>query len=140
MALLQDFEIPGTGLVAPNAYHIIKSVKTDKRLAEILPPPDESTVSGLTEGDRGDEVYWRQGYVASISILVYVSKEARDNGAQAIGAFGDSPAEVEVNGLFVDSKSFQVQFMVDTESSDSLLTQAYNHLKSTEYYSGATEV
>jgi len=36
-------------------------------------------------------------------------------------------------------KDFKVLFFVDPDSSDSLLTQAYNHLKTTEYYKDAEE-
>jgi len=140
MALLRDFEIPGTGVVVDNAYHLITNVKTEKRLQDIAPPPDSSREDGLTDGDRGPEVYWRAGYIGWISILVYASQEARQNGKQAIGAFGNSPTEVGVNGLYTDGTSFDIKFMIDPDSSDSILTQAYNHLKSTDYYTGATEV
>jgi hypothetical protein len=139
MALLKNFEIPGTGVTVDNAYHVIVNIKTEKRLQEIDPPPDSSTENGLTAGDRGPEVYWRAGYIGWISILVYASEEARQSGKEAIGAFGNSPTEVGVNGLFTDD-SVDIKFMIDPDSSDSIITQAYNHLKSTEYYSGATEV
>ena len=140
MALLRDFEIPGTGVVVDNAYHLITNVKTEKRLHDITPPPDSSTEDGLTVGDRGPEVYWKAGYIGWISILVYASQEARQNGKQAIGAFGNSPTEVGVNGLYTDGTTFDIKFMIDPNNSDSILTQAYNHLKSTEYYSESTEV
>lgn len=138
MALLRDFEIPGTGVVVDNAYHLITNVRTEKRLQDIPIPPDSSTEDGLTAGDRGPEVYWRAGYVGSIDVSVYSSQEARSNGKKPIGGFGDSPAEV--NGLYTDGSAFDIKFMIDPDSSDSILTQAYNHLKSTDYYTGATEV
>lgn len=140
MALLRDFEVPGTGLVAPNAYHVINNVKTEKRMADIELPPDESREDGLTDGGRGDEVYWKKGYIGYISVLVYVSKEARDNGNQAIGHFGEFPTEGAPNGLFTDGTAFQLMFRIDPDSSDSILTQAYNHLLSTDYYSGSEQV
>jgi len=140
MALVKDFEIPGTGVTVDNAYHVIVNVKTEKRLQDIPPPPDPSREDGLTAGDRGPEVYWKAGYIGWISILVYASEEARQSGKQAIGAFGSSPTEVGVSGLYTDGTAFDIKFMIDPDSSDSILTQAYNHLKSTEYYSGAQEV
>jgi len=140
MALVKDFEIPGTGVTVDNAYHVIVNVKTEKRLQDIPLPPDPSRENGLTDVDRGSEVYWKAGYIGWISILVYASEEARQSGKQAIGAFGASPTEVGVNGLYTDGTAFDIKFMIDPDSSDSILTQAYNHLKSTEYYYGAQEV
>ena len=32
MALLKNFEIPGTGVVVDNAYHVVVNVRTEKRL------------------------------------------------------------------------------------------------------------
>lgn len=140
MALVKDFEIPGTGVVVDNAYHVIVNVRTEKRLQDIPLPPDASREDGLTAGDRGPEVYWKAGYIGWIAVLVYASEEARQDGKQAIGAFGASPTEVGINGLYTDGTAFDIKFMIDPDSSDSILTQAYNHLKSTEYYSGAQEV
>ena len=140
MALVRDFEIPGTGVTVDDAYHVIVNVKTEKRLQDIPPPPDSSREDGLTAGDRGSEVYWKAGYIGWVSILVYASQEARIDGKLAIGAFGATSTEAGVNGLYTDGTAFDIKFMIDPDSSDSILTQAYNHLKSTEYYSGAQEV
>ena len=30
MALVREYEVPSTGLVAPNAYHVIKKITTEK--------------------------------------------------------------------------------------------------------------
>ena len=35
MALVREYEVPSTGLVAPNAYHVIKKVTTEKRLHDV---------------------------------------------------------------------------------------------------------
>ena len=43
-------------------------------------------------------------------------------------------------GLQTEGETYEIKFFIDSNSSDSILTQAYNHLKSTEYYSGAQEV
>ena len=140
MALLRDFEIPGTGVVVENAYHLIVDVRTEKRLHDITPPPDSSREDGLTAGDRGPEVYWRAGYVGSIEVTVFASAEARSNGKNHIGMFGDTVHDFMPEGLQTEGETYEIKFFIDTESSDSILTQAYNHLKSTEYYSGAQEV
>ena len=140
MALLKNFEIPGTGVVVDNAYHVVVNVRTEKRLLDIAAPPDPSREDGLTDANRGPDVNWRAGYIGWIAILVYASQTARQNGNQVIGAFGNSPTEAGVNGLYTDGTASDIKFMIDTSSSDSILTQAYNHLKSTDYYTGATEV
>ena len=48
MALIREYEIPSTGLTAPNAYHVIKKVTTEKRLHDIPSPPDSSRSDGTT--------------------------------------------------------------------------------------------
>ena len=73
MALIRDFELPSTGLTAPNAYHVVKKVTTEKRLVDIPPPPDPSRPDGVTERPANDkEVYWKAGYVGRIRIEVFV--------------------------------------------------------------------
>ena len=31
MALIKDYELPGTGVTVPNAYHVVTNVKRRKR-------------------------------------------------------------------------------------------------------------
>jgi hypothetical protein len=75
MALVRDFEVPGTGLVVTNAYHVIVKVNTEKRLNDIPAPPDPTRPDGITAGDRGHEVYWRAGYVGRIAIEIFLLKK-----------------------------------------------------------------
>jgi len=143
MALVRDFEIPGTGVVVDDAYHVIVNIATEKRLTDILPPPDSSTKSGYTEGDRGDPVYWKAGYIGRITLEVYASKEARDEGKTPIGAIGANPTDVmhpDLKTVCTPGKDFKVLFFIDPESSDNMVTQAYKHLLSTEYYKDSEEV
>lgn len=143
MALVRDFEIPGTGVTVDDAYHVIVNVTTEKRLQDILPPPDSSTKSGFTEGDRGDPVYWKAGYVGRIALEVYASKQARDEGKTPIGAIGVNATDVmhsDIKTVTTPGKDFKVLFFVDPESEDSIFTQAYKHLLSTDYYKDAVEV
>jgi hypothetical protein len=143
MALVRDFEIPGTGVTVDDAYHVIVNVTTEKRLQDITPPPDSSTKSGFTEGERGDPVYWKAGYVGRIALEVYASKQARDEGKNPIGAIGVTPTDVmhpDLKTVCTPGKDFQVLFFIDTDSSDSIFTQAYKHLLSTDYYKDAVEV
>jgi hypothetical protein len=144
MALVRDFEIPNTGVTVNNAYHLIVNVTTEKRLVDVPVPPDSNHPTGLTDGGHsGDPVYWKAGYVARIALEVYASKEARDEGKTPIGAIGVNPTDVmhpDLKTVTTPGKDFKVMFFVDPESPDSLLTQAYNHLKTTEYYKDAEEV
>ena len=48
MALIRDYELPGTGLVIPNTYHVVTNVKVEKRIADFKPPVDNSRPDGLT--------------------------------------------------------------------------------------------
>lgn len=139
MALLKDFEVPGTGVVVPNAYHVIVKVNTEKRLNDIPPPPDPSREDGLT-ADRGHEIYWKAGYIGRIAIEIYASRQARDEGKVAIGAIAINPTDVQINGsLSTDIKKFDLNFFIDPTSQLSIIDQAYNHLLALEYYQGATQ-
>ena len=75
MALVREYEVPSTGLVAPNAYHVIKKVTTEKRLHDVPAPPDPSRTDGVTPTQQGHEVYWKKGYVGRISIEIYTNKD-----------------------------------------------------------------
>ena len=140
MALIRDFEIPGTGLNVPNAYHVIVKVNTEKRLNDILPPRDVSRPDGLTDVDRGPEVYWKAGYVGKIAIEIFSSKQARDEGKSPIGAIAINPTDVQINGvLSTDIKQFDLNFFIDATSQLSIVDQAYEHLKTLLYYQNALE-
>jgi hypothetical protein len=144
MALVRDFEIPNTGVTVNNAYHVIVNIVTEKRLTDILPPPDPRHPTGLTAGgNQGDPVYWKAGYIGKITLEIYASKEARDAGKTPIGAIGMNPSDVmhpDIKTVCTPGKDYKVLFFIDPESSDTILTQAYNHLKTTEYYKDAEEV
>jgi hypothetical protein len=146
MALVRDFEIPNTGVTVNNAYHVIVNVTTEKRLTDVLPPPDSSRPDGLTLRDDEDTsqwVNWKSGYVGRITLEIYASKEARDEGKTPIGAIGTNPTDVmhpDLKSVCTPGRDFKVLFFIDPESSDSILTQAYKHLLSTEYYKDVEEV
>jgi len=86
MALIKDYELAGTGLIVPNAYHVVTNVSIEKRTADLPPPPDTSRADGLTVRDDspGTEVYWAAGYVATISVTVWKDKAARDSDANMV--------------------------------------------------------
>jgi len=120
MALIKDFESPNTGLIVKNAYHVIGDVQIAKRTCPIN-----------VGKNSNDPLNGSPGYVASIFIHIFSSKEARDN--------QKSPIQY-INSAMPEHSSINLKFSYDPESSDSMLTQAYNHLKTTEYYKDSVEV
>ena len=143
MALIRDYELPGTGLVATNAYHVVTNVKVEKRIADIKPPVDNSRPDGLTPMDRseGSEVYWKSGYIAEISVTIWKDRDARDADSMPIGFIGKNPSDnkhgVTVGTAGMDHKCV---FLLEVPSELDHMAQAYRHLLTTDYYSGSLEV
>ena len=143
MALLRDYELPGTGLIAPNAYHVVTSVNVEKRIADIPPPIDPTRPDGFTMGFQTEEtkVYWQSGYTAKIAVTVWKDKSARDANAKPIGFVGTNPADnqhgVSIGTAGMDHKCV---FMLEVPSELDHMAQAYRHLLTTDYYSGSLEV
>ena len=143
MALLRDYELPGTGLVVPNAYHVVTKVDVTKRMKDIPPPHDSSRDDGLTDvGDRTDkEIYWKSGYIGTISVTVWKDYESRINDSNPIGYIGVNPTDNIYNAsMGTEGMDDLCKFFINTESTQSQLEQAYSHLLATEYYSGSTTV
>lgn len=144
MALLRDYEILGTGLVAPNAYHVVTNVRVNKRTQDIPAPPDVNHPSGFTNGGQRDEdaVYWKAGYIGEISVTVWKDQEARENGSNPLGYIGFNPTDVEMpeGHIGTPGMNHKCKFFIDMASGVDYTTQAYNHLKSLDYYADATEV
>jgi len=143
MALIQSYEVPGTGLTAENAYFVVTDVKVQKRMQDIPLPPDSSTPTGLTNNgvrDEGTEVYWAAGYIAECYVTIWASKEAREAHNKPIGFAGVNATEVEAD-LHIGTKGLdqRCRFFIDMDSSDSHIVQAYNHLKSLDYFENAIE-
>ena len=65
MALIADYELPDTGIIIPNAYHVVMGVLVEKRLQDIKSPIDNSREDKLTAGWKieGNEVVWKAGYI-----------------------------------------------------------------------------
>jgi len=144
MALLLDFEVPNTGLTIPNAYHIVSKVDVEKRVRDIPDPVDNGRQDGLTNGGEqrpDNEREWKAGYLAKVTVTIYVSKEARENGSEPIGYLGSSPTDAPMDSNFGQLwKGYEPTFMLDTsDGAPSELTQAYNFLKSTPHFANAVE-
>lgn len=143
MALIRDFELPGTGVTVPNAYHVVIKVDIEKRAQDVSAPPDSSQPGGFSVNHKvpGKEIFWKAGYIGTIAITIWKDSQAREDGLQPIGFLGVSASDNKYGArLSQDDKNFQPKFFVDVESTDNYITQAYAYLKTTEYYSGATEV
>ena len=142
MALIKDYELAGTGLTVPNAYHVVTNVSIEKRTADIPPPPDTSRPNGLTFRDDspGTEVYWAAGYVATISVTVWKDKAARDSDARPIGFVGVNAGDNKY-GINIGTQGMDhyCRFMLEVPSELNHIEQAYRHLLTTDYYSGSLE-
>lgn len=122
MALISDYEIPGTGVTINDAYHVIVHLDVEKRNTDSDIPPDN--YPGNVNKPNQDNA-WFAGYYGRIVVCVWKDKEQRNLGSQPIGIIN---ANNPVNPVF----------MLDVSSTDSYLTQAYNHLLKTNYYKDAT--
>lgn len=119
MAFLRDFESPSTGLLVKNAYHVIGDIRLNKRTNSI----------NVSENSN-DPLKGLPGYTGLIFIHVFGSKKARDDGMKPVFYIND--AMPEHGGL-------NLRFAYDPESSEDILTQAYNYLSSLDYYKDATK-
>lgn len=142
MALIQPYEIPNTGLTAPNAYFVVTDVKVQKRMQDIPTPPDAYHPTGLTNGGvhEGPEVHWKKGYVATVTVTIWSDKQSREEGKKPIGFAGDNPTDMEAElNIGTEGLDHKCVFFLDMDSTDSHVVQAYSHLKSLDYFAGATE-
>ena len=139
MALIREFTIPNTGMTVSDAYHLINNIRQEKRLEDIPLPKDSSREDGLTADGGREDIDYKKGYVGHISLDVYISKKARDEGKLPIGAVSMTSTEVRFNGLVTDIDYHQLMFMIDMESNISITEQAYNHLKNGSYYSESSD-
>ncbi len=143
MALIKDYELPGTGVTVPNAYHVVTNVSIEKRTIDTPIPPDPTRPNGLTFVERGigTEVYWAAGYVATISLTVWKDKDARDNDARPVGFVGTNAADNKYGvNIGTQGMDHYCRFMLEVPSTLNHIEQAYRHLLTTDYYSGSLEV
>jgi hypothetical protein len=125
MALIRDYEIKETGLTVDNAYHVVKNVQVEKRYSDLPLPVDYTREDGITDAPEREDVYFKEGYVATIEIDIYFNQDCRNSGKKPLGSLGNLR---------------EYKFMFDPESSETILSQAYSYLKTTEYYQDAIEI
>lgn len=118
MALIRNYEVPGTGYTIENAYHVIGDIRLDKRTHSI--PVGQNSL---------DPLNGNPGYSALIFIHVFASKQSRDDQMKPIGFINNAIPEINI----------PLKFSYIPENLDNILTQAYNHLKTTEYYQNSLE-
>jgi hypothetical protein len=70
MALISDYEIPGTGVVVPNAYHVITHLDVEKRVTASAEPP-----SNYSANKPNDDSKWVAGYYGRIVVQVWKDAE-----------------------------------------------------------------
>ena len=119
MALIKAIELPGTGMVLPEAYHVVSKVDTTKRF---VPMP------AMRPG--GDPLNGGVGYFGLIFLQVFASKEFRDAGKAP--AFSLNPAMPE--------SPIKLFFPLDMSSNTCVYQQAYSYLKTLPFYADALEV
>jgi hypothetical protein len=141
MALQKNYVIGDTGIEVPDAYHIIYNVYTERRLNNCIQP---KLPAGMP---ARPEISWKAGHVGRIAVFVYANKSDRDNGLRPIGAIVKYPSDASDRetgfidqSLYSITPPFQLEFFIDDTSSDSILTQAYNYLKTIPYFSGSLEI
>ena len=140
MAFIRNYELPVTGVTVSNAYHVITAVDVEKRMADVSPPPDSSRSDGLTAGPRGPDVYWKAGYIGKIAVTVWKDAAARANNAQPLGFIGVNPTDNKYHAsISTPGMDHICKFFINVSSPDNHITQAYNHLRTTDYYANAVE-
>ena len=123
MALSKDYEIPGTGVTVPGAYFVIQDVNVHKRNHDFPYPgfPDLTDEQRIANGEL--PVAFKAGRIATITLEVYASAEAKANGMKPVGTKGHDT-----------SKEFRC-FIEDGDLSE----QVYAYLKTTDYFSDAVD-
>lgn len=131
MALIKQYEL-ANGIVAEEAYHVVSDVITHKIPTDIPDP-------GGARPDNAPDHVWKKGYYGRICVQVFYNKAARDAGKLPIAHMGVYPTDLAAD-LRVEFRSeTNLTMSIDITSSASVIDQAYQFLKSTQYYSDAIE-
>lgn len=142
MALLRDYELMGTGVIVPNAYHVVTKVDVEKRMKDIEGPKDTSRPDQRTANHQlpGQEIHWKAGYIGKIAITVWKDEAARQAGNTPLGFLGVNPTDNIHYGIGSVYGDNSCQFFIDINSPKNNIEQAYDHLLTTPYYSGSVRV
>lgn len=99
MALKKEYNLYNTGINLPEAYHLIRRVEVFKT---------------------------DSGYVSTLSLAIYSSKEARDQGKEPV-----IENNIQMNNYL---------FEYDLTKNENILEQAYEYLKNTPEYVGSIDI
>jgi hypothetical protein len=131
MALIKRYEL-ANGIVAEEAYHVISDVITHKIPTDIPDP-------GGARPDNAPDHVWKKGYYGRVCVQVFYNKATRDAGKLPIAHMGVYPTDIAAD-LRVEFRSeTNLMLTLDITSSKNIIDQAYEFLKSTQYYSDAIE-
>ena len=139
MALQKDYNIPNTSLIISGAYHMVTDIDIQKRNMDDLGPVSASKEIDIEVYRQADPVYWKSGYTCKVKVDVYASKEARDTSKTPIVTLGAKHIKLDEN-LATNGMDEKIMFYSDTNDTENILTQAYNHLKRTDYYRDAIDI
>jgi len=131
MAFIKEYKL-NNGLSAPNAYHVIVKVDTLKRVCD---DPDPDNIRPRNTPNYA----WKSGYYGRMSVAVYASKEARENGSVPIGMKCVYPTGTPYGYLGPIETIEELNFDMNINSPLSDVEQAYQHLKTLDYYKDAVE-
>ena len=126
MGIIKTFEL-NSGLTASTAYHVIVKVDTIKRVV------DETDTEQMRPKNAPNHA-WKAGYYGKISVATYASKEARDAGKVPIAMKAVYPTDVPYGYDGRMETDSLLTFEIDVTSTQSVIEQAYNHLKTLDYY------
>lgn len=131
MALIKQYELKN-GIVAENAYHVITKIDTWKR------PTDDIDPIGARPANAPNHA-WKAGYYGRITVCIYYSKTARENGKPPIAVKSRYPTDAP--GIFqgeMDTMS-ELVFPIDLNSNLNEFAQAYAYLKTLPTWQDAVE-
>jgi hypothetical protein len=131
MGLIKSYELK-TGMIAPEAYHVITKLDTWKRLA------DEIDTVGVRPENAPDHV-WKAGYYGKIAVAIYASKSARENGKAPIAVKCKYPTDAPPSFQGELETLPELVFTVDLNSELNEIAQAYECLKGLPLWQGAIE-
>ena len=126
MGIIKTFEL-NSGLTASTAYHVIVKVDTIKRVV------DETDTEQMRPKNAPNHA-WKAGYYGKISVATYASKEARDAGKVPIAMKAVYPTDVPYGYDGRMETDSLLTFEIDVTSTQSIIEQDYNHLKTLDYY------
>lgn len=131
MALIKSYEL-ATGIVAESAYHVVSDVITHKI------PTDMPDPAGARP-DNAPDWAWKKGYYGRVCVQVFYNKAARDAGKLPIAQIGVYPTDMTADLRSEFKSETNLHMTIDINSTKSVIEQAYDFLKTTNYYSDAVE-